>query len=73
MYDVHVPYEHVCDDVSGAAHLFVPLVPFAVVPSLGLLGLPLRDDDVLLLKLHRQRQQVVVDLHQTMAVKIGGE
>jgi hypothetical protein len=44
--------------------------PLPVVASLGLLRLPLGNDDVLFLELHGEGQQVIVNLHQTMSGKV---
>ena len=44
-----------------------------VALGLGALGLPLGDDDVLLLKLHAQAQDVAIYLHQTVPGHIGDE
>ena len=38
-----------------------------VALGLGALGLPLGDDDVLLLKLHAEAQDVAVNLHQAVS------
>jgi hypothetical protein len=58
--------------VSGNLFIFASLDvrPLPVVASLGLLRLPLSDDDVLLLELHGEGQQVIVNLHQTMSGKV---
>ena len=44
-----------------------------VALGLGALGLPLGDDDVLLLELHAQAQDVAVYLHQSVPGQIGDE
>jgi hypothetical protein len=58
--------------VSGNLFIFASLDvrPLPVVASLGLLRLPLGDDDILLLELHGEGQQVIVNLHQSMSGKV---
>ena len=48
----------------------LPALVDVVTPRLGLLRLPLSDDDVLLLKLHAEAQDVAVNLHQPVSASV---